>query len=111
MKTQKELVGASTSLLILALLGREASYGYELVKRINAEAEGLFEWQEGTVYPVLHKLEKQGLIRAQWQETASGRRRKYYHLITRGREALAEQAEEWRGFSALVSRMTGPAHA
>ena len=55
MKAQKELVGASTGLLILSVLAKEASYGYQIIKRMNDEAGGLFTWQEGTVYPILHK--------------------------------------------------------
>jgi PadR family transcriptional regulator, regulatory protein PadR len=106
----KELVGASTSVLVLGVVAREPSYGYDVVRRINEEAYGLFTWQEGTVYPVLHKLEKEGLIRSQWQEANSGRERKYYYITARGRAVLTEDAEQWRDFHALVKRLAGGVH-
>ena len=105
MKSEKELVGASTSLLVLGILSRDASYGYEIVKKVNAEADGLFLWQEGTIYPVLHKLEKEGLVRTQWQEAGTRRRRKYYYITAPGREALSSQVEKWNAFHGLVNRI------
>src|SRR3954447_11078437 len=63
MRKRKELVGASTTVLILGVLARQPSYGYEIVKSVNDQAKGLFTWLEGTIYPVLHKLEKDSLIR------------------------------------------------
>jgi PadR family transcriptional regulator, regulatory protein PadR len=106
MKTDKDLVGASTSLLVLTVLAREASYGYRIIRSINSEADGIFEWQEGTVYPVLHKLEKEGLVRTQWQQADTGRRRKYYYITAKGRDALGAGIEQWDAFHGLVSRMT-----
>ncbi len=105
MKSEKELVGASTALLALGILAKDPSYGYEVVKRVNREAENLFEWQEGTIYPVLHKLEKEGLLRTQWQQADSGRKRKYYYITQQGREALEKRAEQWQAFNSLVNRV------
>ena len=105
----KELVGASTRLLVLGILAKSASYGYEIVKRLNTEAEGIFLWQEGTLYPVLHKLEKAKLVRTQWQQADTGRRRKYYYITAEGREALVERTEEWKAFNQMVLRL-GYAH-
>lgn len=105
MKPDKELVGASTGLLVLAILAREASYGYQILRSINEEADGLFTWQEGTVYPVLHKLEKDKLVRAQWQQADTGRRRKYYYITAKGRDALGAGTEQWEAFHGLISRM------
>ena len=105
MKTDKELIGASTALLVLGILAKDPSYGYEVVKRVNQEAENLFEWQEGTIYPVLHKLEKEGVLRTQWQEADSGRKRKYYYITEQGREALEKRAEQWKAFNSLVHRV------
>jgi DNA-binding PadR family transcriptional regulator len=101
----KELVGATTSLLVLKVLAERASYGYDIVKRLNREAEGLFLWQEGTLYPVLHKLEKSKLVRTQWQDADTGRRRKYYYITAEGREALEERSQEWSAINAMVLRM------
>jgi DNA-binding PadR family transcriptional regulator len=105
MKSQKELVGASTALLVLGILAKEANYGYQVVKCVNQEAENLFEWQEGTIYPVLHKLELDKLLRTQWQQADSGRKRKYYYITQKGREALEKRAEQWSAFNSLVNRI------
>ncbi len=94
MNPEKELMGASTALLVLSVLGTQASYGYQIVKRINEESQGLFTWQEGTIYPVLHRLEKDGLIRAEWREAQTGRRRKYYHVTAKGRKSLTSAASQ-----------------
>ncbi len=109
MRNDKELMGASTSLLLLGLLNEEPSYGYELVQRLGSQSENLFEWQEGTVYPVLHRLKKEGLVRDQWQDAdaaATGRRRKYYYITAKGRGALVEQVAKWNAVHALVGRVT-----
>ncbi|HUW59395.1 MAG TPA: PadR family transcriptional regulator [Candidatus Bathyarchaeia archaeon] len=108
---QKELLGASTSLLILSVLAKEASYGYKIIKRMNDEAGGRFIWQEGTVYPLLHKLEKDGLVRAQWQHAETGRKRKYYYITARGRVVLSKQKETWATFSAVMTRVMGESNA
>ncbi len=110
MKTDKELIGASTSILVLGILAKDPSYGYEVVKRVNQEAENLFEWQEGTIYPVLHKLEKEGLLRTQWQEANTGRKRKYYYITEQGREALQSRSAQWQSFNSLVHRVVEMPH-
>ena len=109
MKTDKELVGASTALLILSVIAREASYGYEIIRAINKEADGLFTWKEGTVYPVLHKLENEGLVRSQWQQADTGRKRKYYYITHGGRNALSSGSEQWCAFHGLIHRLAGEA--
>ena len=106
MKINKELVGASTALLILGVIAKSPSYGYQIVKHINSEADDLFVWQEGTVYPVLHKLEKDGLVRSQWQVAETGRKRKYYYITPNGQKALTGYAEQWSEFNNLVVRIT-----
>ncbi|MBI2434010.1 MAG: helix-turn-helix transcriptional regulator [Candidatus Hydrogenedentes bacterium] len=110
MKLDKELVGASTSLLVLGVLANEPSYGYQIVKRVNAAADGIFEWQEGTIYPILHKLEKEKLVRAQWQEADTGRQRKYYYITASGRDALAAQTERWKEFNGIVAQLVEAPH-
>jgi DNA-binding PadR family transcriptional regulator len=105
MKTNKELVGASTAILVLSVLAREASYGYQIVKRLNDEAHGLFVWQEGTVYPVLYKLEQEKYVRAQWQQADTGRERKYYYITAKGRDALKDGAHEWGAFHQMILRL------
>lgn len=109
--TNKELVGASTSVLVLGALRRGPNYGYEVVRLLNAEAEGLFSWQEGTIYPVLHKLERLGLVRCRWQEAPTGRRRKYYAITSKGRESLESGRRQWDAFHELIVRIAGASHA
>ncbi len=107
MHSTKELIGASTSLLILGVVAREPSYGYEIVKRINEQADGLFTWQEGTVYPILHKLEHGGLVRSKWQPAETGRERKYYYITAKGRATLSTEAERFGAFHELLLRVLG----
>ena len=92
------------------MLARAPSYGYEIVRTVNDEAQGLLVWQEGTLYPVLHKLEKQGLVRAQWQETQSGRERKYYYITATGRSALRRDVQQWTAVNDLVLKLAGVNH-
>jgi len=107
----KELVGASTGVLILGVLKRGASYGYDILRQINEEAGGAFTWQEGTIYPLLHKLEREGLLRSRWQDSPEGRRRKYYLLTAAGREALQVGSRQWEIFHQLIVRLAGASHA
>lgn len=111
MNPYKELVGASTNVLVLSVLAKGPSYGYEIIKRINAEANGAFVWQEGTIYPVLHKLEQEGFVRTQWQEADTGRQRKYYYITAKGRTALSRQRETWSLFHGMVTQLAGDGHA
>ncbi len=105
MKFTKELMGASTGILVLSVLAKEAGYGYQIIKHINKMGEGIFVWQEGTVYPVLHKLEKEGLLRTQWQEADTGRRRKYYYITEKGRDAQKDRTRQWNEFHQMVMRL------
>ena len=104
MNRNKELVGASTGILILKVLARNPNYGYEIVKQVNETSDDFFTWQEGTIYPALRKLEKKGLLRSQWEYADNKRKRKYYHITAKGREALTEWAKEWNGFYQLIMR-------
>lgn len=105
MKLKKELMGASTSLLILGILTKSPNYGYQIVKHLNEETEDIFTWQEGTIYPVLHKMEKEGFISTEWQEAESGRQRKYYFITEAGRAFLKESAKEWKGFYDIITKL------
>jgi DNA-binding PadR family transcriptional regulator len=74
---------------------------------VNDEAGDLFVWQEGMLYPVLHKLEKQKLLRSQWQDSDSGRQRKYYYITAAGRASLREDLGQWAEVNRLVLKLTG----
>ena len=92
MKLEKELVAASSVPLILSILSEGDSYGYAIIQRVKDLSCGKIEWTDGMLYPVLHRLESQGLVRARWDVSDAGRKRKYYALTASGRRALAEPA-------------------
>jgi DNA-binding PadR family transcriptional regulator len=91
----KDLVAASAVPLVLSILGRGESYGYAIIKEVRDLSAGEMEWADGMLYPVLHRLEKQGFITSRWERSECGRRRKYYRLREMGREVLAEQRRNW----------------
>jgi DNA-binding PadR family transcriptional regulator len=91
MKFRKELVGSTTATLILSVLNTGSAHGYEIVRRINELSDGIFEWQEGTLYPALHKLEEQELIQGTWMEGANGKMRCVYSLTENGEFTLASK--------------------
>jgi len=91
----KNLVAASTKPIILALLYREESYGYQILQRIRRVAGGRLAWSSPMLYPVLHRLEKEGFIRSKWRLSEEGRMRKYYALTERGRKEFAAEREQW----------------
>lgn len=104
----KELVAATSRPLLLAILARGENYGYALLKDVERLSEGAFEWQEGMLYPVLHRLERDGLIAATWR-SAEGRRRRYYALTERGRHALAAERRAWEQANGALVRAWGGA--
>ena len=95
MSINKDLVAASSTPLVLAILAEGDSYGYAILKRVRELSGGAMEWTDGMLYPVLHRLEKAGLIEARWDQAESGRKRKYYHVTDAGREQLAEERRQW----------------
>ena len=84
--------------LLLYLIFEQPIYGYQVIKELETRSQGYFKFKEGTLYPVLHRLEREGLIRSQWQTLPTGRQRKYYHITDKGRSALAERQSQWREF-------------
>src|ERR1043165_8053531 len=95
MKLTKDLVAASATPLVLAILAEGESYGYSIIQRVRELSGGKIVWTDGMLYPVLHRLEAQGHIAARWRQSANGRRRRYYTLQRPGRHALKEQKEQW----------------
>ena len=89
----------STNIMILRLLADKSMYGYQMVKELQKRSDGYFELEQGTLYPALHRLEREELIRSEWQVVAEGPSRKYYYLTDAGRSALQEGATQWRDFS------------
>jgi len=91
----KELTAASTRPLLLSILQQGDNYGYALVQQVKELSGGRIEWSEGMLYPVLHRLEQEGLIEAKWKESEAGKRRKYYRLRRSGHMALVKEREQW----------------
>jgi DNA-binding PadR family transcriptional regulator len=92
----KDLVAASATPLVLAILGEGESYGYAIIKRVAELSGGELQWADGMLYPLLHRLERNGLVEAFWGLSESGRRRKYYRLTRAGSEHLDRQRRQWR---------------
>ena len=92
----KDLVAASATPLVLAILAEGDSYGYAIIKRVTELSGGHLQWTDGMLYPVLHRLERQGLVAARWSEADSGRQRKYYRITKDGRTQLAAQRQQWQ---------------
>lgn len=102
MEINKELVAASATPLVLAILADGDSYGYAIMKRVSDLSDGRLEWTDGMLYPVLHRLERQGYIEGRWGASETGRKRKYYRITARGRAQLAEHQRQWQTVDAAL---------
>ena len=96
MDINKDLVAASAAPLVLAILSEGESYGYAILRRVGELSGGELRWTDGMLYPVLHRLERNGLVEAKWGKSEVGRKRKYYRLTARGREQLTVQQQQWQ---------------
>src|SRR5690625_2351480 len=103
----RELVKGSTSLLVLQLLNERDMYGYELVKEIERRSEQRLQMKEGSLYPGLHRLEKQEYVEHYWQEQEKGPARKYYRITAEGKEILAERTFEWHQYVQIMNNLIG----
>ena len=92
-----------TELLVLSLLVGEDMYGYQMIMELARRSDHTFEMKEGTLYPVLHGLEKEGLVEAYQQEAPTGRMRKYYHLTRKGGAMLKTEKETWQSYADAVN--------
>ena len=105
MSINKDLVAASSTPLVLAILTEGDSYGYAILKRVRDLSGGELNWTDGMLYPVLHRLERSGFIEARWDQAESGRRRKYYRVTDSGRDHLAEERRQWRAVDDALERI------
>ena len=103
MKIDKSLLSGSTSMLVLSLLRSGDMYGYQMISMLEAISNQVFQMKEGTLYPVLHNLEKQGLVQSYEKAAPGGRSRRYYHLTEKGVRQLSDQKEQWELFSGAVN--------
>ncbi len=111
MQFSKKLIGSTTTTLLLAVLAERKRHGYEIVQSVEQLSKGAFQWREGTVYPALHRLEKQGLVVGEWEAGSTGRQRRVYALTSLGHDELSHQQQEWSLFSSSVNRVLKGCHA
>jgi len=102
---EKELVAASTEPLILSLLSKGESYGYELIQEVKRLSGDKLNWTDGMLYPVLHRMEHNGWIKSRWVDMENGRKRKYYSIKKRGHQALKEKREQWAVIASVLSAL------
>src|SRR3954451_4809374 len=102
MDINKDLIAASSTPIVLAILAEEASYGYAILKRVRELSGGRMEWTDGMLYPVLHRLERLGHVEARWEIAERGRRRKYYRITSGGRAQLLEEHRQWQPVDATL---------
>jgi PadR family transcriptional regulator, regulatory protein PadR len=102
MDISKDLIAASSTSIVLAILAEEDSYGYAILKRVREASGGRLEWTDGMLYPVLHRLERLGHVKARWEAAESGRRRKYYRITKQGAAQLAEERRQWQAVDATL---------
>ena len=96
MEINKDLIAASSTPLVLAILAEEDSYGYAILQRVRELSGGSLQWTDGMLYPVLHRLGRLGYVESRWEVADSGRRRKYYRITSQGRAQLDEQRRQWQ---------------
>lgn len=105
MAVDKELLKGTTSTLVLQLLSRKKMYGYEIIKELEILSGGLFEFKEGTLYPLLHNLEDNALVSSEWQGEEGSRQRKYYVITKSGRGHLKEKKQAWIKFTSAIDKI------
>jgi DNA-binding PadR family transcriptional regulator len=98
----KKTLDGNVETIILATLLEGPNYGYALVKDINEKHAGLLALGEGTIYPVLYRMEEKGLLLAETRQTPAGRERKYYRIAPAGRKALAENMQQWAALTQVM---------
>jgi DNA-binding PadR family transcriptional regulator len=102
MQINKDLIAASSTPMVLAILAEKDSYGYAILQRVRELSGGHLEWTDGMLYPVLHRLERLGHVEARWEVAESGRRRKYYRITSGGRTQLAEDRKQWQAVDSTL---------
>jgi DNA-binding PadR family transcriptional regulator len=98
----KDLMAASSTPIVLAILAESESYGYAILQRVRELSRGRIEWTDGMLYPVLHRLERLGYVKARWVVAESGRKRKYYRITADGRAQLDAERRQWQAVDATL---------
>ena len=107
-KVSKELVGASAAKIILSVLAQGDNYGYEILQKVKVLSGGKIKWNEGSIYPVLKKMEAQNMIKSYWRMEDNERPRKYYNLLEPGKAELQTKKEEWNMVHSMLTRLWNP---
>jgi len=102
-----QLLTGALETLILQVVSPEPAYGYQITQEVMRRSRGYFELREGSLYPALHRMEREGLLDAYWVEAGPKRRRKYYRVTAAGLAVLARKVDEWRHFSSAVNGVLG----
>ena len=105
MSLPTELARGTVMPIVLSLLSEQAMYGYEIVKTVNVRSNGVLEFKEGTLYPLLHKMQGQRLIKASWEDGEHGKPRKYYALTPKGQRLLKESRGQWTDLRGAVDTL------
>lgn len=103
----KVLIAASVKPIMLSILSHGESYGYQILQRLHDLSRGKMKWSDGTLYPVLHRLETEGLIISTWRMSEVGRRRKYYSLTEQGKRVLEVEKRQWLDVHAILAQLWG----
>lgn len=101
----KEMIGATSIPLILSILHEGESYGYNIIQRMKEISNDQIEWKEGTLYPILHKMEKRGLITSFWKVSDNGRKRKYYRIVEEGESLVSVEIQNWKSMNQIFSKL------
>ena len=107
MNIDKDLVAAMATPLVLAILAEGTSYGYAILGRVRELSGGELEWTDGMLYPLLHRLERFGYVRAEWGASPEGRRRRYYQITDAGGAQLGEQRRQWAAATRTLGGIWG----
>ncbi|HEX6250905.1 MAG TPA: helix-turn-helix transcriptional regulator [Gemmatimonadaceae bacterium] len=102
MEINKDLMAASSTPIVLAILAEGDSYGYAILQRVRELSGGRMQWTDGMLYPVLHRLERLGFVEARWEVADTGRKRKYYRITSEGRAQLDEERRQWQAVDATL---------
>ncbi len=106
-----KLLSGTVDMLILQVVVPESTYGYRITQEVLERSQGYFQLTEGSLYPALHRLEREGFLKSNWVNADSGRRRKYYRITASGKRALEKKRNEWQEFSVGVNGILGvPTH-
>lgn len=102
----EQIIKGSIKFVILSILESKETYGYGIIQTVHRKTKSFFEWRESAVYTALKNMESAGLIKSRWRSAGIARKRKYYHLTSKGKQLLAANRNEWLAFSKCMNKLT-----